>query len=94
MFFVYVLYSLVDDQLYKGFTNNLSKRLKKHNSGGSKSTCRRKPFVLVHVEQFSEKKEGLQREQYLKILEGGSKLKSYLKAQGILNEDGVIDVKR
>jgi putative endonuclease len=52
MHFVYILYSLKDYRLYKGATSNLQKRLIKHNSGGSTSTAKRKPFVLVHVEQF------------------------------------------
>ncbi|RLD38759.1 MAG: hypothetical protein DRI89_14095 [Bacteroidetes bacterium] len=51
MYFVYVLYSLKDHKLYKGYTSNIEKRLLKHNSGGNKSTAHRKPFVIVHVGQ-------------------------------------------
>ncbi|MFQ5335776.1 MAG: GIY-YIG nuclease family protein [Flavobacteriales bacterium] len=40
MHFVYVLYSLKDHRLYKGCTENIMNRLKKHNSGGSKSIIR------------------------------------------------------
>jgi GIY-YIG catalytic domain len=57
MFFVYVLFSLKDGRLYKGFTSNIQNRLLKHNSGGSTSTAHRKPFVLVHIEQFELKHE-------------------------------------
>jgi len=88
MYFVYVLYSLKDHKLYKGSTSNIQKRILRHNSGGNKSTAHRKPFVLVHIEQFEDKSEALKRELYLKTLEGGSKLIQYLKTQKILNDRG------
>lgn len=64
MYFVYVLYSLKDHKLYKGYTSNIQNRLKKHNSGGSKSTANRRPFIVVHIEQFDTKHEALMRESY------------------------------
>ena len=94
MHFVYVLYSLKDHKLYKGATSNLQKRIIRHNSGGSKSTAHRKPFVLVHVEQFEDKSMALKRELYLKTLEGGSKLIEFLKKQKILNENGMLNVEQ
>ena len=94
MNFVYVLYSLKDHKLYKGFTTNIENRLKKHNSGGSKSTSRRKPFVLVHIEQFEIKHDALLREKYLKSLEGGSELKQHLKAIHILDENGKLNTEQ
>ena len=94
MHFVYVLYSLKDHKLYKGATSNLQKRIIRHNSGGSKSTAHRKPFVLVHVEQFEDKSMALKRELFLKTLEGGSKLIEFLKKQKILNENGMLNVEQ
>ena len=79
MYFVYVLYSLKDHRLYKGFTANIQQRFQRHNQGGNVSTARRKPFVLVHIEQFNDKKSAMQRETYLKSAEGGFKLKEYLR---------------
>ena len=94
MHFVYVLYSLKDHKLYKGATSNLQKRIIRHNSGGSKSTAHRKPFVLVHVEQFEDKSMALKRELFLKTLEGGSKLIEFLKKQKILNENVMLNVEQ
>ena len=91
MHFVYVLYSLKDHRLYKGSTSNIQKRLLRHNSGGSKSTAHRKPFVIVHIEQFENKTEALKRENYLKTLEGGGKLIDFLKSQGILSQDNKLN---
>ena len=88
MHFVYVLYSLKDHRLYKGSTSNIQKRLIRHNSGGSTSTAKRKPFVLLHIEQFDDKIIALKRELFLKTLEGGSQLKSFLQKQNILDENG------
>ena len=62
MYFVYVLYSLKDNKLYKGSTSDVSKRLLRHNSGGNRSTAHRKPFVLVHIEIFPDKSSALERE--------------------------------
>ena len=69
MHFVYVLFSLKDGRLYKGATSNLSKRLIRHNQGDNASTAKRKPFVILHVEQFEDKSEALKRERYIKSLE-------------------------
>jgi len=65
MYAVYVLYSLKDNKLYKGSTSNVQKRFLRHNSGGNKSTAHRKPFVLIHIEQFEDKSSALRRESYL-----------------------------
>ena len=94
MYFVYVLYSLKDHKLYKGYTSNIEKRLLKHNSGGNKSTAHRKPFVIVHIEQFEDKSVALKREKYLKNVEGGAKLKHYLIKMKVLNESGRLNVEQ
>ncbi len=55
MFFVYILKSLKDNNLYIGRTNNLERRLREHNAGKVRSTKSRTPFVLLkHVETVSE----------------------------------------
>ena len=92
MYYVYVLYSLKDHRLYKGFSSNIQDRFAKHNSGGSKSTSRRKPFVLVHIEGFEEKTTALKRERHLKSPEGGSKLIAHLKAFKILGADSRLNI--
>jgi putative endonuclease len=87
IYFVYVLYSLKDHKLYKGFTSDVAKRLLRHNAGKNTSTAKRIPFVLIHIESFHNKTETLKRELYLKSLEGGVKLKSFLVQQGILTTE-------
>jgi putative endonuclease len=92
MYFVYVLYSLKDHDLYKGSTSNVMKRFIRHNSGGNASTARRRPFIMVHVEQFENKSDALKREIYLKSTDGHIKLKNYLKGQRILNDEGMLAI--
>ncbi len=69
MFFVYALQSQMDGRLYVGFTQNLERRLKEHNSGKTRSTKGFRPWKLVYSECLPTRIEARQREKYLK---GGS----------------------
>jgi putative endonuclease len=66
MYFVYILKSLKDNGFYTGMTNDLEKRIKRHNSGLVTSTKSRIPFVLLHYETVADSKEARQREKYFK----------------------------
>jgi len=66
MYYVYILKSKKDGNLYIGQTSNLSQRLECHNSGRIKSTKRRAPFQLIHVEEFQTRGEAMKREKALK----------------------------
>ena len=48
MFYVYLLKSRKDNDLYIGFTNNLKRRVQEHNNGLVASTKLRRPFELIH----------------------------------------------
>ena len=49
-----------DGSLYTGWTNDLDKRLKAHNSGrGAKYTKTRRPVELVYYEKFLTKQEAM-----------------------------------
>jgi putative endonuclease len=78
MYYVCVIQSQVDGKLYKGFTSDLGKRMKAHNRGEVKSTRRRRPFKLIHQEEYQSKSEALEREKFLKSFEGGKALKNIL----------------
>tara|TARA_Y100000590_G_scaffold438953_1_gene562378 strand:+ start:1547 stop:1804 length:258 start_codon:yes stop_codon:yes gene_type:complete len=65
---VYVIASSKNSKIktYVGYTNNLKKRLKSHNSGkGAKSTRGRK-WRIVYKENYSSKSKAMSREFYLK----------------------------
>jgi len=46
MYYVYVLQSTSDNQLYIGFTENVERRFEAHQSGKVASTAPRRPFRL------------------------------------------------
>ena len=68
--FVYVLRSDRDGNKYLGCTQDVSKRLARHQSGGVRSTRNRGPFALVHVEEFEDRAEAFAREKFLKTWAG------------------------
>ncbi|MFZ1080590.1 MAG: GIY-YIG nuclease family protein [Candidatus Kryptoniota bacterium] len=69
MFHVYVLWSEKLRKRYVGSTENVRKRSKEHNQGSSTFTSGGAPWILIHQEEFENKKEARGRENFLK---GGS----------------------
>lgn len=68
LFSVYILLSLKDKKLYVGQTDNFERRIKDHNSGKVFSTKNRRPLVVLHKEQFSNRAIAMRRELFLKSL--------------------------
>ena len=87
-YYFYVLYSLKDKRLYKGYSSDFSNRFLRHNSGGVPSTQHRRPLILIHLEKYPDKKQALQRERFSKTPEGGIQLKQFLISKNILNSHG------
>lgn len=79
MFYVYLLKSLKDGQLYTGFTKDLKKRLLEHNDKKNTSTKNRAPFFLIYYEACINEKDALRREKYLKTTQGRRLLRRRLK---------------
>ena len=79
MFYVYVLQSEKNRQLYVGFTADLKKRLVEHNQGSNFSTKRYIPWTLVYYEACLRKDDALRREKYFKTTQGGRLLKRRIK---------------
>lgn len=58
-----------DGTLYTGWTTDLERRMKAHNSGkGAKYTRSRLPVVLRYYESFETKQEAMRREYEIKQL--------------------------
>jgi len=71
MFTVYVLYSLKFNQIYIGFTSDLSNRFLSHNELATKGhTIKYRPWVIGHTEEYQTKKEAIVREKQLKSANG------------------------
>jgi putative endonuclease len=67
MFFVYILKSKKDNELYLGYTHDLRKRLKEHNSGLVRSTKHRRPWQLAYYEAYASRRDAIKREDNLKL---------------------------
>ena len=72
-----------DGTLYTGYTNDLEKRIKAHNSGkGAKYTRSRLPVCLVYFEEYETKELAQSREWHIKRLTRAKKLELIAKAKG------------
>jgi len=66
MFYFYVLQSLMDNQLYFGYTADLKRRFKEHSDNRVIATRRRQPMRLVYYEAYSAEKDVRAREFQIK----------------------------
>ncbi len=78
-YYVYVLKSELNGILYIGFTSDLERRLKEHNSGKTKSLKPYLPYKIVYTEQFDTREKAVNREKYLKSGIGREFIKNTLK---------------
>jgi len=76
MYLVYAIKSESRKYIYVGMTNDLEKRLNRHNKGYERTTKPYRPFVLIHQETFATRAEARLREKYLKSGIGKEFLKS------------------
>ena len=87
MFYCYVLYSIKDHKLYKGFSADIGKRFLKHCAGGVTSTKNRRPLILIYCETFEQKSDATKRERWFKTFEGHIELINILKDKNIIDND-------
>jgi putative endonuclease len=78
-FYVYVLRSIKNKELYIGYTSDLANRFKEHNRGLNFSTKPYRPWQLIHYEAYLSEKDAKRREKYLKTSQGSRLLKRMLK---------------
>lgn len=86
MNYVYLL-RCADGSLYCGWTTDLERRLKAHNSGtGAKYTRSRLPVELAYYEEYEDRTEALSREWHIKRMTREEKLKLIMKYTGKYKE--------
>ena len=68
MAFVYLIISTKNDRTisYVGWTNNLMKRIKLHNSGNGAKFTKGRLWKLIYYEIFTDKNNAMKREYVLK----------------------------
>ncbi|MBI2617604.1 GIY-YIG nuclease family protein [Candidatus Gottesmanbacteria bacterium] len=77
-YYVYILQSIKDKSFYIGYTSDLRKRLKKHNSGNNLATKPYIPYKLIFYEAFQNRIDAKNREEYLKGGYGRKTIKTLL----------------
>ncbi|MBS1760963.1 MAG: GIY-YIG nuclease family protein [Bacteroidetes bacterium] len=65
-FSVYIIFSPTIDKFYTGYTADIEKRLKEHNSGLSSFTAKANDWILKYSEQFATREEAMAREKEIK----------------------------
>ena len=78
MFYVYILENRTK-KLYVGYSEDLRKRLKEHNSGAVFSTKPYRPWKIIYYEACLHQEDARRRERYLKTTQGQRLLKRRLK---------------
>ena len=79
MFYVYLIESKKNSELYTGYTNDLVRRLKEHNQGMNFSTKSAIPWKCIYYEACTNEEDAKRRESYLKTTQGKRLLKRRLK---------------
>lgn len=78
MYYVYVLLSKKDYQLYIGYSPDLRQRLTKHHNGHVPATQNRLPLELIYYEAHMLRDSAVRREKYFKTSKGKAALKHIL----------------
>ena len=66
-YYVYMLISKSNKPVsYIGYTSNLKKRIKLHNSGKGAKFTRGRKWKLIYKEKFRSKNKAISREYYIK----------------------------
>ena len=66
MYYLYVIKSEKDNQLYFGFTGDLKRRFSEHVEGKSFATKGRRPWRLAYYEAYNSEQDARNREKQLK----------------------------
>lgn len=78
MYYVYILKNYSKNKFYKGFTNDLKRRMKEHNAGEAAFTKNNGPWELVYYEAFVDERAARRQELFYKTGQGRRILKKRL----------------
>jgi putative endonuclease len=77
-YFTYILFSEKASRYYYGQTNDLTKRLNRHNAGQVRSTKYATPWSLFAWKETLNRKEAIRLEKMLKNIHSTKKLSAFL----------------
>jgi len=79
MYYVYVLSSKKNNDLYIGSCSDLRVRFEQHNNGEVQSTKAYRPWILIYYEAYRSKRDSGIREKRLKMHAAKNELRARLK---------------
>ena len=79
MYTVYILQSQRSGKYYIGYTSNLEKRLKDHNSGKTKSLLKHIPLEIIKTEEYHLYEDARKREAQIKSYKSGEAFRKLIK---------------
>lgn len=79
MFYVYILKSLKNNDIYVGYSIDLRERFKSHNKGQVLSTRYNRPWLLIFYEAYKDNSDTTRREKQLKNHRAKEDLKIQIK---------------
>ena len=91
MFIVYVIQSRAG-RLYVGYTSDINRRLKEHNSGLCKTTKDSTKWRPIYIEAYSNRREAMHREKWLKSVYGREFLKAVLAGWNVPQQSNMLSV--
>lgn len=65
-FYVYILLSLTNSDLYVGSTQNVNERIKRHNAGKVKLTMGYRPWKLLETHEYASRSRTVKGERFYK----------------------------
>ena len=80
-YFVYILKSKKTGRYYVGYTGDLVKRLREHNSGYTKSLIKHIPLEIIRKESYDTYEEARKRERQIKSYKSGEAFKKLVNSQ-------------
>ena len=88
-FYTYILYSSTADKFYIGFTGDeLSERLRKHNTNHAGFTGKFNDWQIMHHEIFDTKKAAMMKEKEIKCWKSKTKIISLINSSaGFVHSD-------
>jgi len=81
IFYTYILFSLKLQKYYIVSTNNLEKRLQRHNHGHTTYTKYGIPWKIVYFEQYKLRSQAYKREMQIKSMKSIEYIKSLINKQ-------------
>jgi len=85
-YYVYILQSKKDGNLYIGFTLDLKSRLEKHKDGKVRATQYRRPLELIYYEAYKNRQIAQKRERQLKTGKTHTALRKRLLGKKVIHK--------